>query len=415
MKPFFINLIAASCRIKFFIFLLFLINSLCYGADIFEYQGPKTRVSGGLSSLESRSGAACLHNPANLVLSGSKSYVDIGLANFTYTFSPADTGLNTGIYKAPIIPLTSIGTSLKPSFLKAITFGFLFIPLGAPGLKSEIKDFPFKSEDGGFMSDMELEESSFKMGLGVGWSFKKRFKLGISAMYHGKDSSINIKSQETGDSIMKISDKSSYLIPKAGFRTRILSRFGLAFTYRPPVWSKYAVNVELPRSQSISSRAKKYHAAVYTLGIEVKLNRIFTPYFQYQREEWLPGTKGSTPSMVLVKTGRKVPTEFLNTNNYVLGIKIRLNKRSKIYTGYAKYGSNKGDGVYDANKKIAIAGVGPRDFEALDRTHYTVGYQQRNMIAYLTYIYSVKIAAKDTPGAGFYNLKIYLLGGSFFL
>ena len=112
--------------------------------------------------------------------------------------------------------------------------------------------------------------------------------------------------------------------------------------------------------------------------------------------------------------GNNVPTHFLNTNNFVGGIKIRTKKQQALYLGISSYQTNKGDGIKGDNGAPLFAGAEPGDFESLNRIHYTVGYKMsihdNILLGYLSYISAVKLTAEDSPAPGYYDLKVILFG-----
>lgn len=382
------------------------------GDDIFNFQGLYTRASGGAHQTESRSGAANIHNPANLSLSPTNGYVDVGMTRMSYEYAPTDDGIDPGQLVMPLVPLTSFGGSWRPT--KKLGLGAIFVPLGMPGAKNKISKFPFKSGGVAMNADMEAEETSYRAGLGAGYQFSREFRIGLGLLYHHKSSKVTVLSPDTGEPAVVLGEQGKYITPKLGMGGFVPSYGTWGMSYRPAMKPKYLMTMELVGSESAESVGKYYVPEVYGAGASLRVAPLFQPYFDYSYERWIPGTFESTPPLALM-SGKSVPTDFQNTHNIVLGAKSYVGSKQHFYGSFGYFGANKGAGVQTDEQELVYAGIGPRDFEAMRRQQYTFGYsnslKQQAFTGYLSYITAAAEAPEETPGAGSYKLNMIMAGG----
>ena len=385
-----------------------------HAADIYLYQGPYTRASSGAYLTESRSGEAAIFNAANLTATQSSFYGDLGLAHWNYSITPKDNPDNKGAMQSPALPLASLGGTLRPS--RSFAFGAAFIPLGAPGMKTQIKQMP--TYIGGTLSQVDtvVEQTSFKFALGGGFKASNAFRAGLGVIMHYDNRKISVLSETTGEPAMVNTQKSTYFTPRLGFSGRLASRLNWAFVYQPSVVSKYNITTTMTSGQSSAADGREYHAESYEVGGSLNLFHGITPYGQFVREQWVKGTFQST-SPTDRMNGYDGPTDFLDTNNFVVGVKIATKKHQALYLGFASYQGNKGNGLKDTDGSTLFAGAGPGDFDALGRLHYTIGYKmmikKSTLLTYFSYISAVKLTTSDSPAPGYYDLKVLLLGGGY--
>jgi hypothetical protein len=388
-------------------------GSLLYGADIFQFQGPYTRVTSGCSLLESRSGEAAMHNPANLTYTGSSWYADVGLTNFNYQVTPASTG-ETGALSMPVIPLASFGGSWRAG--SKLAFGAAFVPLGAPGVKTHLKRFPSEFQGETTTRDVEAGQTAFKVASGVGLKLSRAMRLGLGATLHYDENSITVLDDEHAP-FLQFGIKSMYLHPQLAASGVIAPALSWAVGYRPSATANYKLSSKVVSEGSTNSASgSEYHAATYEVAASLSFSPLFTPYFQYTREQWLDGTFKSTPPTEMI-AGNDAPTAFVNANHFVVGVRTAPAPGYRFYGGVGLYQPNKEEGVKDASNKALFVGVGPRDFEGLRRKQYTLGYRHaqkggRDVIGYFSYIYASRVTSEAAPSAAFYQLRLFMLGGS---
>lgn len=380
------------------------------GNDIFMHQGPWVRASGGAYQTESRTAATVLHNPSRLSNAKSHGYVDLGLGNFQYKFKPMDEDYQEGAIKIPALPLISTGFSYRP-FTKW-TVGAVFIPLGLPGRQEKVDDFPITT--GGDLSnaDLTLEQTSYKLATGLSYRFSKALKLGIGVTQHTNATKTTISDPETGEEVMALTLNSKDLSPTLGL-SGAMGKLRWGFSHTRPTYEKYTITASESGNPDETAKGQSYRAATYSAGASYRFNRIIKGFGQYTLERWAPGSDSSTMPVTKITLG-SLGTDFKDTDNMVLGAKFILPRQRSIYVSYAQFGANKGYGWYNEEGETIYEGVGLRDFEAMNRQHFTAGYagkfQGQRLASYLSYINASATAPSGTPSEGDYNLRLILLG-----
>lgn len=382
-----------------------------FGHDIFSYQGPAYRASGGAGQLFSRSGAAILHNPALQVKSPGDVTFDLGLSNWSYRFDPLDDSLSAGDIKLPVVPLVSLGAIYKPQ--RPFALGVIFIPLGLAGAKQDVNQFPFRSNGIKTMVDAEAESRSYKAGLGFAYSFGRKLQVGVGVVHHSFDQTLTLLSESTGEPVIDIRNRYQVQTYRLGFSGHF-SRGVWGFSYQPAVSAEDKLTSTLASGESGEGTGTQYLPQKAAFGLAINLPKGYTVYFNYLREWWIKGTYEHSDPLDRAVAETDVPTDFLDTNNLVLGLRARVSKGSFLFTSFSSFSGNKGPGVLDADGNTSFSGIGAQDFEALNRRHFNLGYQgrlwQKTFWAYLTYIHGTASAPLDTPGQGDYELKIVLVG-----
>ena len=376
--------------------------------DIFMYQGPWQRVSGGAGVTESISGAATLHNPANLVRHGSHSYGDVGLTQLSYSFAARGRNEETGSLKMNV-PLVSLGGSWRVS--RKFALGLSVIPLGAKGSKNKTSDFPVKIGGSVFKGDIILEQSSYKAAVGVSYRFNKRLLLGLSAILHNNATATEVMDENPDQPLFSINESSQYVTPLLGVSGRH-KRITWGATYSPATAKPYKIGFQERDNDLFEGEGQTYQAAVVGLGVKYRAGKLMQPYMQYKFERWAPGQDESTTPITLITEGEK-GIDYRNAHGIVIGNKFKIGRQS-IYVSAGKFDPNKSTGVVDEKGKLAYEGVKLRDFEGMSRMQLTTGLTSRlygkRINSYLTMMKASADAPTGTPSEGLYELTMGMLG-----
>ncbi len=377
--------------------------------DIFEYQGPYARANGGAGIILSQSGSAVLDNPANLALSqSSDNYVDVAPTHLVYQVTTPDPNTKPGAINVPVLPLLSVGGSYKEP--KApMSFGYMFIPTGF-GKAVEVKNFPVSVGGQTQSTDIKALQKGFKFGVGSSYRVSDRWTLGLSMLINsaGSDTSISSKGQE----LVHIAYSLSSLHFNLGVNYDWDGLARISFTVRPSVDMYYNLKLQALGSATQSFYRRDYRPAVLGLGLLLNSTGQFQTFGQYAYERWVNATTYAlAPTQAVAGTA---PVEYLNTHNLVIGARYVLASQNKLSFAFSSYSKNKGSGLKGTDGQVLMQGRGAQDFEALDRNHYTFGYEMHNpdsdMLFYGTYIRATALSEEDTPTAGFYELTAYMLG-----
>lgn len=381
--------------------------------DLFMFQGPLTRASGGASEVFSRSGASVLHNPSHLVRRPSGGHFDLGLTQLTFSFDPKEEGIEAGEVSLPVVPLLSLGGHYRWSNWAV---GVIFVPLGLPGASQKIEDFPFRLGDVTATVDAKAEATSYLLGFGIAMRFYRSFSVGLRLLQRRVEESLELLSDQTGEPVLALDNRSDQWIPKLGLSGRVhKAHFGVS--YQPEVKSAYQLSTQLASGESGELKGDLYSPPIYSLGLAYRVHSLLTPYVQLSREEWVKGTYQNSDPLDKASYGDADATDYLNTTNMTLGVRIHFKGRRSLYASYAFAQSNKGPGLYNDEQDILLSGVGSRDFEGLERKAYTVGFSDENRAypysAYLRYLSGEKTAPEGTPSQGSYELTVWMLGMGF--
>ncbi len=383
--------------------------TLGFCADIFDYQGPYTRASGGAGVIMSRSGASLLHNPANLwATPTSDAYVDVAPTHLTYKVTTPDPNLKPGSISVPVLPLMSVGGSVKGA-TGPLSYGYLFIPTGF-GTKVKVEDFPVAVNGQYQSATVNAVQKGFKLGFGIAYKMLPNLCLGFSLIenYASSSTDISVKGQD----FLHLENASTALLFAFGLRYELENIGTIATTFRPSTDMHYSLKVQAFGAAPQSFYRRDYRPTLYGFGFEsTRLGR-FQPYAQYSYERWVPATLyAQAPTQAVSGT---TPVEYLNTHSYVLGSKYALQTNRILSFAYSFFSKNKGSGFKSDSGQIAMQGRGAQDFEALDRTHLTAGYEIKtkpsDWLLYGSYIHATATSPENTPSAGFYELTALLVG-----
>jgi hypothetical protein len=384
-------------------------SPLALANDIFDYQGPYTHASGGAGVIMSRSGAAILHNPANLWASPtSDNYVDIAPTNLKYEVTTPSPTVKPGAINVPILPLTSIGGSYKNQ-TGPLSFGYMLVPTGI-GSSVKVEDFPV-SVNGQYQSaNIDSTQKGFRFGIGSAYKVLPNLCLGFSIL--NNTSSNNTKISVGGQDFLELQNSSSSLHLALGTRYEMGSVGTLGLIFRPATDMHYTLKIKALGSDTQSFYRRDYRPTLYGAGFHSKPLGRFEPYVQYSYERWTPATMyAQAPTQAV---NGVLPVEYLNTHSYVLGSRYSLQARRHLSFAYSHYTKNKGAGIMDASGQVLMQGRGAQDFEALDRTHYTAGLEWNtkpaDWLIYGSYIHGTAESPENTPSAGFYELTALMVG-----
>ncbi len=378
-------------------------------ADLFEYQGPYSRANGGAGIILGQSGSAVLDNPANLSLSpSSDNYFDIAPTRLVYQVTTPSPTTKPGQIVVPVLPLTSVGGSYKKAD-DPFSFGYIFIPTGF-GRAVEVKGFPVAIGGQTQSVDIRALQKGFKLGFGASYKANDRLVFGLSMINNSSGSDTSITSN--GQELLNISFSLSSLHLNFGMNYDWNGMARIALSYRPSVDMHYNLKLQALGSDTQSFYRRDYRPSIYGIGGLLNSNGQFQTFGQYAYEKWVPATTyAQAPTQAVSGTA---PIEYLNTHSFVVGARYVLPSQNKLSFAFSSFSKNKGAGIKDANGNVLMQGRGAQDFEALDRRHYTFGYEKRNpssdLLFYGSYIRATALSAEDTPTAGFYELTAYLLG-----
>jgi|GEM_PF-4379893 len=394
-------------------FLSILINILAVpqasAFDIFDYQGPYTRAAGGAGVIMSRSGASILHNPANLwVNPKSDSYVDVAPTRLKYQVTTPNPDLKPGTIDVPVLPLMSVGGSVKGN-TGPLSFGYMFIPTGF-GTKVKIEDFPVAISGQYQSATINAVQKGFKLGVGMAYKIRQDLCVGFSIInnFASSRTAITVRGQE----LLNLENSSSSLHLGLGLRYQLANLGTIAAVFRPSTDMHYTLKVRALGSDSQSFYRRDYRPTLYGIGGHSRPLGKFEPFAQYAYERWIPATLyAQSPTQAVSGTA---PVEYLNAYNYVLGSRYELETSRHLSLSYSFFSKNKGAGVLGEAGQVAMQGRGAQDFEALDRTHMTAGYEistkSADWLVYGSYIHATAQSPEDTPSAGFYEMTAFLVG-----
>lgn len=398
--------------VKRFMWLLFLVSFDANGVDFFLFQGPQHRATGGAGVVVSRSGAAVLHNPANLSFSKKREfYLDLGLSRIRLSITPPPEQAPPGAIDIPLAPLVSLGGSFHLGTPR-LSIGMVLVPLGAKGVKTRNNGVPAKNliTNDFIVTDTVSEKTGYRLGVGISWIVQETFRLGFG-LHYVTDGLTAVASNESFLSDQVVSYQQQHTEVLLGFFWRAITRFSLYGTYRPQVEPAYDLSVDAGQGAN-KTTGKNFKPNIYTLGTLLRLNKRVSIMIQYIREQWADGTeKGSTPLAAI--TGQ-YPTEYLNTNSFTIAGRLRLASNGALFGGFSIFPPNKGEGIATPDGETVMTGFSPDDFEGLYRRHMAIGFQwrqgNRRQTAYVNYITAHNAGRPGSPGEGDYRLRVYLVG-----
>ena len=378
--------------------------------DIFEYQGPQTRAYGGAGVIMGSGGESVLANPANLMARAqSDLYVDLSLLRLDYKITNPDPTIKPSRIVLPVLPLPSLGGSWHKS---KWSLGFMFLPTGI-GSKNKVKDFNLEMDGVNQTVDIDASQKGFKVGLGLAHQLTSQFSLGISVIYDQFATESTIKLTQT-DAIATRTD-AKFWRPVVGLRYLWSSLGTLAMSYQFKKEYAYALEVDAFAEETQKFERHNYRPTVYSLGALTRSMRSISFFGQYSYEVWVPATfTAQSPNQALAGD---TDVEFLNTHNYILGLRYRSARASHVAFSFSKFGKNKGPGLLSESGKVLLSGRGPQDFESLDRYHLTLSHgktsKSSTWTGYGSFIRATALNPENTPNAGFYEMTIYLAGVSY--
>lgn len=380
-------------------------------ADLFQFQGPYTRASGGAGLLESQGAAASLHNPANLSKLPSHTYFDLGLTHLKYQFAARGRRTDSGTLKTTV-PLLSFGGGLRIG--EAWTLGIALVPLGLKGQEIKTADFPVKIGRSLIVSDVSTQQASYKIAVGLGYDISPSLKLGIGAVYHENDNRTIVYGSNPDNPLFVIKERSQHIVPILGLAGQ-WKNISWAAAYTHPRSVPYSISLKEWGNEQQNATGETYQAGSFGFGLAYQMHPHFNPYGQYVFERWAPGQDRATSGILKVTEGDK-GTDYRNTHNLVLGNKFRLAGRKTLYLSAASFDANKAAGVKDDNGDILYEGVKLRDFEGLARIQATAGMSyrlwERKTTSYLSYMQAAADAPVGSPSEGTYKLHVYMLGSA---
>lgn len=402
-------------RLKRWLQLSLLISSPAWAYDIFEYQGPYTKAHGGAGVVMSRSGEAVFHNPANLwSTEDSDQYIDFSPSRITYGITTPDPAVKPGLVTVPFAPLLSLGASGKDK-ASGLAGGIIFIPTGA-GTVTKVEEFPLSFQGSVTPANVETKQTGYKLGIGTAYRFGS-FSLGLSLIQDfASNETTAVGSEANIGELVAFESSQRSLRPVAGFRYTRTGLGSLGFVYQAAAVQHYSMSVRLVGSKTATDLFRKnYRAAVFGLGLSLEEIGRFAPFGQYTYEKWVPATfLAQAPTQAI--TGVNA-VEYLNAHSYIVGTRYRLQPDRHLMFSYSFFGKNKGAGINGPDGQAVMQGRGGQDFDALDRKHFTGGIQfarkSSDLLFYGSYISGSAVSPPDTPSAGFYELTILMLGGSY--
>lgn len=392
------------------------ISPIANAHDLFEYQGGYNRSTGGAGTIMSQGGESVFFNPANLWRDNILSHgvgVDLGLTNLQYSITTPEVDIVPGKISIPILPLPSIHGHTGFSILK---FGLFAFPTGV-GSTVKVEQLPVELEGQYLNLDVESQQFGYKLGLGVGVALGSQWSIGVSLINDVQRAKNTVFIDE--NSRLNTEFESSFVRPIFGIRWDIDRIANLAFSFQADKRYSYKLKRQLNDGDIEEAEAENYKPRVFSLGASSKLRNGFQPYVQYNREIWIPATEfAQTPTQAAANSGENRPqVEFLDTNNIVLGFDLKLSRVNSIGLAYSYFSPNKGPGLVGPDGEVAFVGVGPQDFEGLQREHVTVSFKNKgrksHLLFYGTYVNGNALNPEGTPNAAFYELDVYMLGMSY--
>lgn len=381
-------------------------------ADIFEYVGPYSKAHGGAGVIMSDSGAATLHNPANIMRHSKSDYfIDLSPSKLDYQFTSNDPLLKPGNISIPVVPLMSVGGSFKAKNIP-LSVGYLLAPTGI-GSTTKVKDFPISVNGQYQLAALESSSGGFKTGIGIASPITSHFNLGLSLIYDYTDNLTRVSLQ--GSEFLSLLTRGRSVRTVFGARYQWTGIGSLALSYQPEKKHHYSLRAKALGSDAVRIYQNEYKPTIYGLGFHSRRIGKLEPFAQYSHERWVAATFDARSPTQAVNGA--IPVEYLNTHNIILGTRYSLHANKNLIASYSQFQKNKGDGLSNPDGTVAMQGRGPQDFEALDRYHLTMAYENirksSNLLLYGTFIRASAASAEQAPSAGYYELTILMLGLSY--
>lgn len=387
-------------------------SSPAWAYDIFEYQGPYSKAHGGAGVVMSKSGEAVFHNPGNLwSTETSDQYIDFSPSRISYTLTTPDPKVKPGVVVVPFAPLLSIGASGKDK-ASGLSGGLILIPTGA-GTVTKVDDFPVAI--GGVYSSAtaESKQTGYKLGFGSAYRISENFSLGISLIQDYTSNQTTLSS--AGEELLNFETKQRSLRPVVGIRYQRPGLGSLGLVYQAATTQHYSLSAAALGGDKTDFFRKNYRAAVMGVGVQFDEFGRFGPFGQYSYEKWVPATFVAQAPAQAVAGATAV--EYLNAHSFIVGSRYRLSPDKHLIGTYSFFGKNKGAGINGPDGQAIMQGRGGQDFDSLDRKHYTAGFEldgkSSDLLFYGSYIKGSALSPPDTPSAGFYELTILMIGGSY--
>lgn len=385
------------------------------------FPGIHPKMSAGAGQTVSRGSSALFYNPANLIFSKFiEPYLDVSLAQVTYTYQQFDTEKYDPVTVAVTAPPVTAGLSMRP--IPNLAFGIALVPTGT-GAEQSVKSVPLELTPGTYeLSDIVTKQEGTKIAVGAAFRFGNPLTIGLGLIRSTEKNSVLVFHEAEDDAYVDAlyGGASNQFI--GGMRSELFDRqIVLALSYKTAVTKVYKGDVLIAVDENadyVAYEGQGFSPAAIGFGAEGRYG-MFGVFFDLLMEQWSAGR-------ALAKRGiSQDPAEvdYVDAMNLVFGSKVWIAKKHMLQAGFGIYPANIGDGdevsgtttlQNDAEGDGRIGGVSFGNLDAIPRNVIALGYRYKlRGTGYLEGGVDYQTGSRDVPEgfnqAGSYSLTVLLV------